>query len=42
MGVFYCLSNKSILNDIEDVKKSVDEEIEDYYELIGVRKNCTE
>ena len=26
------------LNDIEDVKKSVDEEIEDYYELIGVRK----
>ncbi len=26
------------LNDIEDVKKSVDDEIEDYYELIGVRK----
>ncbi|MDY0052357.1 MAG: HD domain-containing protein [Aliarcobacter sp.] len=26
------------LNDIEDVKKNVDEEIEDYYELIGVRK----
>ena len=26
------------LNDIEDVKKRVDEEIEDYYELIGVRK----
>lgn len=26
------------LTDIEDVKKSVDEEIEDYYELIGVRK----
>lgn len=26
------------LNNIEDVKKSVDEEIEDYYELIGVRK----
>ena len=26
------------LNDIEAVKKSVDEEIEDYYELIGVRK----
>ncbi len=26
------------LNDIEDVKKSVDEELEDYYELIGVRK----
>ena len=26
------------LNDIEDVKKEVEEEIEDYYELIGVRK----
>jgi len=26
------------LNDIEDVKKAVEEEIEDYYELIGVRK----
>ncbi|MFW3340417.1 HD domain-containing protein [Aliarcobacter butzleri] len=26
------------LNDIEDVKKSVDEELEDYYELIAVRK----
>lgn len=26
------------LTDIEDVKKAVDEEIEDYYELIGVRK----
>ena len=26
------------LNDIDDVKKSVDEEIEDYYEIIGVRK----
>ena len=26
------------INDIEAVKKSVDEEIEDYYELIGVRK----
>jgi len=26
------------LTDIDDVKKSVDEEIEDYYELIGVRK----
>ncbi len=26
------------LSDIEDVKKSVEEEIEDYYELIGVRK----
>ncbi len=26
------------LNDIEEVKKAVDEEMEDYYELIGVRK----
>ncbi len=26
------------LNDIDDVKKEVEEEIEDYYELIGVRK----
>ena len=26
------------LNDIDDVKKEIDEEIEDYYELIGVRK----
>ena len=26
------------LSDIEDVKKSVEEEIEDYYELIGARK----
>ena len=26
------------LNDIESVKKAVEEEIEDYYELIGVRK----
>lgn len=26
------------LSDIEDVKKSVEEEIEDYYEIIGVRK----
>ncbi len=26
------------LNDIEDVKKAVDSEIEDYYELLGVRK----
>src|SRR5574344_804841 len=26
------------LNDIEDVKKQVDAELEDYYELIGVRK----
>ena len=28
----------SFLNDIEDVKKRVEEELEDYYELIGVRK----
>lgn len=28
----------AFLNDIEDVKKSVEEEIEDYYELISVRK----
>ncbi|VAY86779.1 HMP-PP hydrolase (pyridoxal phosphatase) Cof, detected in genetic screen for thiamin metabolic genes (PMID:15292217) [hydrothermal vent metagenome] len=28
----------SFLSDIDDVKKEVDEEIEDYYELIGVRK----
>jgi putative hydrolase of HD superfamily len=28
----------SFLSDIDDVKKAVDEEIEDYYELIGVRK----
>lgn len=28
----------TFLSDIEDVKKSVEEEIEDYYELIGVRK----
>ena len=28
----------AFLNDIDDVKKSVEEEIEDYYELIGVRK----
>ncbi len=28
----------AFLADIEDVKKSVEEEIEDYYELIGVRK----
>ncbi len=26
------------LNDIDEVKKAVDEEMEDYYELIGVRK----
>lgn len=28
----------AFLNDIEEVKKDVEEEIEDYYELIGVRK----
>jgi putative hydrolases of HD superfamily len=28
----------SFLYDIDDVKKTIDEEIEDYYELIGVRK----
>jgi len=28
----------TFLSDIEEVKKSVEEEIEDYYELIGVRK----
>jgi putative hydrolase of HD superfamily len=28
----------AFLNDIDDVKKSVEEEIEDYYELIAVRK----
>lgn len=28
----------AFLSDIEDVKKEVEEEIEDYYELIGVRK----
>jgi len=28
----------AFLNDIEEVKKEVEEEIEDYYELIGVRK----
>ncbi len=28
----------AFLSDIEDVKKSVEEEMEDYYELIGVRK----
>jgi putative hydrolase of HD superfamily len=28
----------AFLNDIDDVKKEVEEEIEDYYELIGVRK----
>ncbi|MEA2050058.1 MAG: HD domain-containing protein [Campylobacterota bacterium] len=35
-GIVYQTSQ--FLNDIEDVKKEVDEEIEDYYELIGVRK----
>ena len=28
----------AFLNDIDEVKKAVDEEIEDYYELIGIRK----
>jgi len=35
-GIVYQTSQ--FLNDIEEVKKAVDEEIEDYYELIGVRK----
>lgn len=35
-GIVYQTSQ--FLNDIDDVKKSVDEEIEDYFELIGVRK----
>ncbi len=35
-GIVYQTS--AFLNDIDEVKKSVDEEIEDYYELIGVRK----
>jgi putative hydrolase of HD superfamily len=35
-GIVYQTSQ--FLNDIEDVKKEVEEEIEDYYELIGVRK----
>jgi putative hydrolase of HD superfamily len=35
-GIVYQTSQ--FLNDIEDVKKEVDAEIEDYYELIGVRK----
>ena len=35
-GIVYQTSQ--FLNDIEEVKKEVDEEIEDYYELIGVRK----
>jgi len=35
-GIVYQTSQ--FLNDIEEVKKEVDAEIEDYYELIGVRK----
>jgi len=35
-GIVYQTSQ--FLNDIDELKKSVDEEIEDYYELIGVRK----
>ncbi len=35
-GIVYQTSQ--FLNDIDDVKKEVDAEIEDYYELIGVRK----
>lgn len=35
-GIVYQTSQ--FLNDIDEVKKAVDEEIEDYYELIGVRK----
>ncbi len=35
-GIVYQTSQ--FLNDIDEVKKEVDEEIEDYYELIGVRK----
>lgn len=35
-GIVYQTSQ--FLNDIEDVKREVDAEIEDYYELIGVRK----
>ena len=35
-GIVYQTSQ--FLNDIEDVKKEVEEELEDYYELIGVRK----
>jgi putative hydrolase of HD superfamily len=35
-GIVYQTSQ--FLNDIEDVKKAVEQEIEDYYELIGVRK----
>ncbi len=35
-GIVYQTSQ--FLNDIEDVRKEVEEEIEDYYELIGIRK----
>jgi putative hydrolases of HD superfamily len=35
-GIVYQTS--AFLSDIDDVKKEVEEEIEDYYELIGVRK----
>lgn len=35
-GIVYQTSQ--FLNDIEDVKKEVEEELEDYYELIAVRK----
>ncbi|MEA3383374.1 MAG: HD domain-containing protein [Campylobacterota bacterium] len=35
-GIVYQTS--AFLNDIDEVKKEVEEEIEDYYELIGVRK----
>jgi len=35
-GIVYQTS--AFLNDIDEVKKSVDQEIEDYYELIGIRK----
>ncbi len=39
MGVFNCISNISFFYQIlMMLKKSVEEEIEDYYELIGVRK----
>ena len=35
-GIVYQTSQ--FLNDIDEVKKAVEEELEDYYELIGVRK----
>jgi len=35
-GIVYQTSQ--FLNDIDEVKKEVEEEVEDYYELIGVRK----